>query len=189
MVPYVSATGSTRTVFLLVIDLLLPYYVLSRSCTNKQSIVEAISALALAAMVLAPLAMFEAAKSWLLYSGIGSHWQVDSNIFGYLRRSDFLRAQVTSGQSIVLGNFYAVVLGLWLYLQSKMSAQRRWLGTAAIGQPAGLAFPRPMGRRHRLQLCFLRLRTQSSTRVLKFASLSAVIAGIALSVSNGRSDH
>ena len=55
--PYVSLTGGMRTAFVLALDLLLPYYVLSRSCKSKQMIVEAIAALALSAVVLAPLAM------------------------------------------------------------------------------------------------------------------------------------
>ena len=63
--PYTPLTGSIRSLFLLGLDLLLPYYVLSRSCTSKAMIVEAIAALALSAVVLVPMAVFESVKGWL----------------------------------------------------------------------------------------------------------------------------
>jgi hypothetical protein len=141
--PYMSVTDSLRGIFMLVLDVLLPYYVLSRFCTSKAMIVEAIAAFALSAVILVPLAIFEAGKGWLLYSYISDYWKLNSNFMGYLTRGDVLRAQVTSGQSIVLGNFYAVVLGLWLYLQSsQLVGLRRWLGTAAVVAGLLAAFSR-----------------------------------------------
>jgi hypothetical protein len=142
--PYISITDSLRGAFMLVLDVLLPYYLLSRSCTQKFQLVDALATLALAAMVLAPLAIFETAKGWLLYSSISDYWRIDSTVIGYLMRGDYLRAQVTSGQSIILGNFYAVVLGLWLYLQAsaRLTSQQRWLGTAAVAGGMLAAFSR-----------------------------------------------
>ena len=49
--PYSPLTGAMRSLFLLAVDVLLPYYVLSRSCISKSMIVEAIAALALSAVV------------------------------------------------------------------------------------------------------------------------------------------
>jgi hypothetical protein len=131
--PYMSMTDSLRSTFLLLLDVLLPYYVLSRFCTTKNNIVEALAGFALGAVILVPLAVFETGKGWLLYSSIADNWKLDSSGVGYLLRGDVLRAQVTSGQSIVLGNFYAVALGLWMYLQSdRLQGYHRWLGTAAV---------------------------------------------------------
>ena len=179
--PYAPLTGTMRSLFLLGVDLLLPYYVLSRSCASKAMIVEAIAALALSAVVLVPIAVFEAAKGWLLYSDISEYWRIDSGIIGYLLRGDVLRAQVTSGQSIVLGNFYAVVLGLWLYLQSGLTGWRRWLGTVAVvvGLLAAYARGPWVGAVVGL-FAFFAVGPNASTRVLKFIGVSAVAVGVAL---------
>lgn len=178
--PGVSITQTIRYAVLLAIDLPLPYYVVSRSCVSKERIVEAISAFTLAAVVLAPIAVFETAKSWLMYSSIADHWQVESSI-KYLMRDDILRAQATSGQSIILGNFYAVALGLWLYLQAGLTGWRRWLGTAAIA--AGLAAALARGPWVGAVVClfvFFATGPNAKSSLPKFIGLSVLVAGIAL---------
>ena len=64
-------TNSLRLVFYLFIDIFLPYFVISRSLKNLQSFRDALLSLVLAIMVLAPMAFFEFAKSWLLYHTLG----------------------------------------------------------------------------------------------------------------------
>jgi hypothetical protein len=133
MSPNVPFTGTIRGVFMAVLVTLLPYYVISRTCTTRRHFVDAVASFVLPAIVLAPLAVFETAKGWLLYSEVATvQWGIDPNLVGYLMREGALRAQLTSGQSIVLGYFYAVVLGLWLYLQADVPPVRRWLATAAV---------------------------------------------------------
>jgi hypothetical protein len=178
--PYVSVTGSMRSAFLLTLDLLLPYFVLSRFFKSKQMIIEAIAALALAAVVLAPLAIFETAKGWLLYGGIADHWRISADL-GYLRRGDILRAQVTSGQSIVLGNFYVVVLGLWLYLQYKLTGWQRWLGTAAVLGALVATFARgPWVGAVVCGFAFFALGPNAKTRVVKAAAVVVLVVAVAL---------
>ena len=191
-VPYSPLTGSLRSLFLLAVDVLLPYYVLSRSCTSKSTIVEAIAALALSAVVLAPLALFEAAKGWLMYSDIAPHWGIDGNIIGYLMRSDVLRAQVTSGQSIVLGTFYAAVLGLWLYLQSDLTGVRRWLGTAAVIGGLMASFSRgPWVGAVICGFVYVAAGPNATTRVFKLVGISAAVTAALLASPLGASiiDH
>ena len=190
--PYVSVTGSVRGLFTVALDLFLPYYVLSRSCTSKPMIVEAIAALALSAVILAPLALFESAKGWLLYSDMAGNWQIDSNVIGYLLRSDVLRAQVTSGQSIVLGTFYAVALSLWLYLQSHVTGFRRWLGTAAMAGGLLLAFSRgPWVGAVVCVFAFFAVGPNAKTRVVKLVGASALVIAVVLASPMGGSfiDH
>jgi hypothetical protein len=141
-VPYTSITDSVRGSFIISLDLLVPYYVLSRSCVSKQRVVEVMAAFALSAAVLAPVAIFETAKGWLVYGEMASHLNADVDIGGYLLRGDILRAQVTSGQSIVLGNFFAVGFGVWLYLQSKLEKRQAWIGSLVIGGGLIAAFAR-----------------------------------------------
>jgi hypothetical protein len=179
--PYVSATGSLRSLFILGVDGLLTYYVLSRSCTSKPMIVEAVAAFVLSAVVLAPLALFEAAKGWLLYSDMAGHWGIDSNVIGYLLRSDVLRAQVTSGHSIVLGTFYAVALTLWLYLQSEVTGFRRWLGMGAMAGGLLVAFSRgPWVGAVVCVFVFFALGPNAKTRVLKLVGVCALAVALLL---------
>ena len=189
---YTSVSDSMRSVLLLGIDLLLPYYVLSRSCTSKPMLVEAIAAFALSAVILAPLALIESAKAWLLYSSISDHWRLSSNFIGYLFRGDILRAQVTSGQSIILGNFYAVGLGLWLYLQYGLTGWRRWLGTAAM--VGGLFAALSRGPWVGAAVCgfaFFAVGPNATTRVLKLVGVSAVVVAVVLASPMGATivDH
>jgi hypothetical protein len=178
--PYVSVTASMRSAFLLTLDLLLPYYVLSRCIKDKQMIVEAVGALALAAVVLAPLALFETAKGWLLYGEIADHWRISADL-GYLRRGDILRAQVTSGQSIILGNFYVVVLGLWLYLQYRLVSWQRWLGTAAMLGALVATFSRgPWVGAVVCGFAFFALGPNAKTRVVKAGAVVVLVAAIVL---------
>ena len=189
---YVTLTDSMRSAFLLGVDLLLPYYVLSRSCTSKQMIIDAIAAFALSAVILAPLAAFESTKGWLMYSNIADNWQLSSNFIGYLARGDTLRAQVTSGQSIILGNFYAVALGLWLYLQSLIVGWRRWFGTAAV--LVGLVAALSRGPWVGAVVCgfaFFAVGPNAPIRVLKLVGVSAVVMAVVLASPMGATivDH
>ena len=190
--PYSPLTGSMRSLFLLAVDVLLPYYVLSRCCTSKPMIVEAIAALALSAVVLAPLALFEAAKGWLMYSDIAGHWGINNDVIGYLMRSDVLRAQVTSGQSIVLGAFYAAVLGLWLYLQSDLKAVHRWLGTAAVlGGLLATLSRGPWVGAVVVGFVYFAAGPNAISRVFKLVGISAVVSAGLLASPMGASiiDH
>lgn len=180
--PYVSATGTLRAVVLLAVDVLLPYYVLSRCCRSRQMIIEAIAALALSAAILAPLALFETLRGWLLYGGMADHWRIDDDL-GYLRRGDILRAQVTSGQSIILGNFYVVVLGFWLYLQSGLKVWQRWLGSAALLGALAATFARgPWVGAVACGFVFFAVGPNAKTRVVKaLGALTLVVAAVLVS--------
>ena len=185
LAPHASVTESMRNTVLLGMELLLPYYVISRSCDSKTRIVEALAAFALSAVVLAPIAVFEMAKSWLMYSSIADYWHVDSPI-KYLMRGDILRAQATSGQSIILGNFYAVVLGLWLYLQTSVTGWRRWLGSAGIA--AGLIAPFARGPWVGALVClfvFFAAGPNAKTRTLRFIGISLLMTTVVLASPAG----
>lgn len=135
--PSVSITDSIRRGLLLGIDVLLPYFVVSRACRTKQSIVDTMASFALAASVLSCLAVFENLKSWLLFPSIEDLWG-SLPLTSFMRRGESLRAQVTSGHSIVLGYALAVGVSFWLYLQTRVSTSKmRWAALLSI--VAGLA--------------------------------------------------
>ena len=177
--PYESVTNSMRRALLLLLEIWLPYYVMSRACRDRQMIVEAMAALVLAAIVLAPIAALETLKEWLLYGGLGDGWNIPNTL--YLRRGDALRAAATAGHSIVLGYFFAIALGLWLYLQRNLAPGWAWLGLGGLVMGLLAAFARgPWVGALVIVFAYLALGPKALSRSLKGIALMTVVGGIAL---------
>lgn len=110
-------TNSLRDVFYLFTDVFLPYFVISRSLKNMQTLRDAILSLVLAIMVLAPIALFESAKGWLLYQSVNASLGLSGGMTSYLGRDNMLRAIATAGQPIALGYLMTVGIGFYLFIQ------------------------------------------------------------------------
>ena len=67
---------------------------------------------------MAPLAIFESFKGWLLYTGIAGAWG-DPNVYSWLFRGDSLRAQAAANHSINLGFHLSMALGFYLFLRTR----------------------------------------------------------------------
>jgi hypothetical protein len=113
-----SATNIIRQALLFYVDVYVLYYVVSRWCSTRQAVVDAMASFCVACAVLAPLAVFESVRHWLLYLDISVAWDVPVWVNAYLLRGHALRAQVTAGHAIALGYLLAVALGFWLYLSA-----------------------------------------------------------------------
>ncbi len=129
--PYVSFPTSLKSAIATVLEILLPYYVISRISTTKSRIEDLVSTLALAAILLSGVAIFENLKGWLLYADMGRNLGA-SSFGGYLYRGDQLRAEATSGQAIVLGYFLSVGLGCWLHCQAASVGYRKYFALTII---------------------------------------------------------
>ncbi|UUX96850.1 hypothetical protein [Aquabacterium sp. J223] len=68
LVAFHSLTQIQRGILVLFLDTVLPYYVISRSAGATKPLKEALVALVLAILILTPVAIFEWARHWLLYS-------------------------------------------------------------------------------------------------------------------------
>lgn len=110
-------TNTLRHAFYLFTDVFLPYYVISRSLRSMHAFRDAIFSLVMAITILAPLAIFEATKHWLLYSSVTHALDLNGGMTGYLGRDGMLRAIATTGQPIALGYVMTVGIGFYLYLQ------------------------------------------------------------------------
>jgi O-antigen ligase len=111
-----NITGMARLAFYLFIDIFLPYYVISRSLINLQTLRDALLSLVLAIMVLAPIAVFEFSKHWLLYQSLLDVLNLQGGGL-YSPRDNMIRALVTSSSPIVLGYLMVVGMGFYLFLQ------------------------------------------------------------------------
>lgn len=127
-IPYESPTNTLRRAFLFFIDVYVLYYVASRACTSRRQIQEAMACFALAAAIMAPIAVFEAAKHWLLYTDLAAQWGGTASF--YYTRLGSVRAQASAGDPLALGYVLAVAFGFWLYLKSHIQSMP--LRTATI---------------------------------------------------------
>jgi hypothetical protein len=186
MFPYESVTATMRRCLLVVIDVLLPYFVVSRACRNKAMIIEAMAAFALAALVIAPLALFEMARGWILYAGLEERWGT-AHLIGYLRRGEYLRAQVTAGHPIVLGYAMAVAVGCWMFLQTRIASRgARWLTMLALVAGLTATLSRgPWVGGVVVVFLFLALAPRAASRFETGLLLTVVVAAIAFSTSFG----
>ena len=124
--PYESVTATMRHAFLLALDTFVVFYAFSRLSAREQ-VVDVIACFWLACAVMAPMAVFETAKGWLLYTGLSGAWG-DPNTFSWLFRGGRLRAQAAAEHSLILGYVLAVARGFFLYLRSRMQSVRMsWL--------------------------------------------------------------
>ena len=181
LMPHESITATLRRMVLIGIDMWLPYYVLSRSCRTRESMVEVMAALALAMFVLTPLAVWESSRHWLFYTGLQEQWGT-AQIINYLSRGGFVRAQVTAGHSIVLGNAMMIAFGFWLFLQSRV-APVGWRVLALLTLLIGLAMPSARGPwlgAILVMLVFLALGPNRGSRMFKVFGALAVLSVIAL---------
>jgi hypothetical protein len=139
-----SVTSTLRDVFLLLVEVGLPYYVLSRGLSHLSGLKDALAAVVLGALVVALLAVIEAGKHWLLYQSLARAWGVSEGISTYLSRGGLLRVRVTAGHAIALGYVMMVALALYSFVgkQIQGSVPRR-LGWLVL--LAGLAAPLSRG--------------------------------------------
>ena len=181
LMPYESFTATAKRMILMGTDMLLPYYVLSRACRSRESFREVMAAFVLAALILVPMGVFEMFKGWLLYAGFAEHWDSVSYM-NYLTRGKYLRAQVNSGHSIVLGYTFAVAFGFWLSLQTRVaSANWRWGVLMALLVGLLVTFARgPWLGAVAIWVVFLRLGPDARRRSAKAIGLLFVVGILAM---------
>jgi O-antigen ligase len=125
-----SPTNVLRRAFLFVVDVYVLYYVVSRTCTSRRAIADAMATFCLASVVMALIGVFESLRHWLLYDGIITRWST-SVISGYsYTRGGFVRAQASAGHALALGYLLAIAFGFWLYLRSGLKSTSSRIGGA-----------------------------------------------------------
>ncbi|MDO9450741.1 MAG: hypothetical protein Q7J21_09670 [Rugosibacter sp.] len=98
-----SFTNTLRHGFYFFIDIVLPYYVVSRSIKDMQGFRDALMSFVVAGMILAMIGGFEFGKHWLLYSSLEDALGVQWGYRNYLDSVGTVRALARTGQPIFLG--------------------------------------------------------------------------------------
>jgi O-antigen ligase len=176
-----SITNVIRRAVLFFLDVYLVYYVVSRSCASRRNLVEAMAAFCLACTIMAPLAVFETVRHWILYAEAGRDWGGDLKGW-YLDRGGILRATVSAGHSLALGYLLAIGFGFWLYLRTHVASRlSRWLVIALLLLGLLAAYSRgPWLGAALIFFAFIALGPRAVPRVLKAAFLSAIGMGALL---------
>jgi hypothetical protein len=111
---HTSLTDTFRLTVVYLIDAMLVYYAFSRLVLDRQSLREAFACLAMATAPIALVAVWESLRHWLLYTGLYSSWGSNGAAWAWLMRGDALRAQASTGHSMILGFVTAMALAFWL---------------------------------------------------------------------------
>ena len=139
-----SVTDTLRQALYLVLDVFLPYFVISRSLKNLQAFMDTFLSLILAIMVLALIAVFEMYNHWLLYKPLLNALGLGGGMTGYLARDNMLRVMASAGHPIVLGYLMVVGMGCYLFMQRKI--KQKWVRRLGMGLlVAGLIAPLSRG--------------------------------------------
>ena len=178
LVPYESFTNTLRRSFLLCIDSFVVFYCFSR-LMKKEQLDDVLMCFWLACAVMAPIAVFESQKGWLLYTGLASLWG-DPNSFAWLFRGDALRAQASAGHSINLGYVLAVGLGLFMYLRTRLEKQAfGWLVMGVFASAMFVTGSRGSWVTGAIAIfAFVLLRPHSGRQLLGAAALSVVLVAV-----------
>jgi O-antigen ligase len=128
-----SPTNVLRRAFLFFVDTYILYYVVSRTCSSRSAILDAMATFYLTSVVMALVSVFESLRHWLLYADIIVRWgQNLVNGYSYTRGGS-VRAQASAGHALALGYLLAIAFGFWLYLQSRLkSAWMRIVGAIVL---------------------------------------------------------
>ena len=116
---YDIATNVVRSAVNWTIDVVLPYYAISRSIKDLKELTEVLMSFVVAATFVSVVGFFEFLRHWVLYLSLGDALGVDwtSN---YLGRGDALRARATSGHPIVFGYVTCIALIFWVSIKSQI---------------------------------------------------------------------
>jgi len=140
-----SLTGDLRATFYLLVDIWLPYYAASRFLRSIEAFREMAASFVLAVAVMAVIAAFEVARSWLVYTSLRLPWEAgmdDLSVYILRGEGGLLRANVSVGNSIVLGYVMMVAIALMIFVGPQFRSRPMFLlgvGTLLVGLVAALS--------------------------------------------------
>jgi O-antigen ligase len=168
-------TNALRECVLNILDVLMPYLVLSRFLDTKDQLNRAFIALLIGLASFSLIGSFETLKSWHLFTALKKSYSWSKG--GYDIREGSLRASAIFGSPIVLGYAMVIAFGLLLYLQPFIKNQRL-VKLARLAVIAGLLAT--MARGPWLGLVFLCLAYVWTGREAVKKIVQWGVAGIAL---------
>jgi len=179
-----SVTESLRRGFVFFFSIYVPYYSISRADSSRRLLADTMASFCLSCALLSAIAVFESARGWLLYGEMAERWGYAISFSLYVARGASLRAMASTGHSMALGYLLVVGVGLWLYLQTRVSVKRSRVGvTALIWSGLIAAYTRGAWIGGVLvYFIFAALRPRAFSKLLK-ASVAAMAIGVLVYLS------
>jgi hypothetical protein len=118
-----EATNVLRVATTQTLDVLLPYFALSRAVRTSDDFRKAMLAIVIATLPFSLMAVFETVKSWRLYGAVGYAWEPDHNFGSYLQRDGLLRSAVVASNPITLGLMFLTALGAFLVVRQSVRSK------------------------------------------------------------------
>jgi O-antigen ligase len=173
-----TPTDCMRRFFVFFFNIVVPYFVISRSSNSRRSILDLLAAFTLACALLAALAIFESVRHWLLYGEMADRWGLGIKFSLYVSRGESLRAMASSGHPLALGYLLAIAFGIWLYLRSHLTSKRSRLAvTALLWLGLLAAYSRgPWIGAVCIYLAFAALSPRAFSRLLKATGVGLIVA-------------
>lgn len=104
------------------LDVVLPYYVASRCISRMSQFYDVAAAIVAALFASALIAIFESARTWLLYEAL--KWKWEDLMFNIFQVRGVLRASAASASPITLG--FNMVVGLGFAYLLRFKAKDKW---------------------------------------------------------------
>lgn len=184
-----TTTNTMRSAIYAFIDVFLPYYVASRILRDIQACRDVLMSFVIAALVMTPMAAFEYAKGWLLYSSLPGVLGIRWGFGGYLMRADSLRAVVSTGHALVLGYVMMVALALFggiRHCVNNATVRRLALLALLIGLLAPVSRGPWVGALTVLAVFLLTAPEKMSTTLKVFVVVLPIIMGVLMSPFAGK---
>ena len=172
-------TDGLRRAFVFVIGLYVPYFVFSRTVSDRAVLVENLATYCLACAIMAATALFETSRHWLLYGELAARWGHAATYSDYYVREGSIRAMASAGHPLALGFLLEIAIGFWLCLQPPSMPKRYRLGVLAL-LVLGLVVTYSRGpwlAALCIVLVFYALRPRPFSRLMKLAAAAAVCVG------------
>lgn len=127
-----SATHIFRLSLYAIVDVIIPYFAISRHIHNPAAVRFLGQAVLASVFFLSAIAIFESFKRWQLYVDLQGHYGVTWQLTRTLFRGDLLRAQAVTPQPIVLAMDMVFAMGWFFMAKTSASSARTWLTLGAF---------------------------------------------------------
>lgn len=181
-----SATAMSREGLQVILDTVLPYYVLSRGCLQPELRRRVLSVLMFGAAYQGMVAIAEGLSRHVLYAQLQYLYGVRWNILGALTRGDWLRAQAAFSGPLVLAMLLLFGIGVWFALRpQEKSRPYAVVGAVMLGGMLATISRGPLLALAILVIGLVGLRFLSAKRFLFLTVVFVLAAAVAWSMGLG----
>ncbi len=170
-----TPTDSMREIFLVWVDILIPYFMLSRYLNSIELLNRGLIALLVGISPFGLIGIFETLKRWFLFSSLRKFYH--NSFEGFDIRGNVLRASSVYSGPIVLGFVMLIGLGISLYIIKIYKPKRQfyWVIASFIGCLLGTVSRGPWIGTIALYLTYLSMGHQGIKNIFRWIIYGMII--------------